>query len=134
MGFFDRIFNRGKAYSAKQNPSLACELTIDGGKYLLEEFDMDYDGESDKRYVPLYAVFSDKLQPELEAWIANGGKRKEGTVKFFQNVDTLSEGAVFTLTFYDAACVRYRKTTRGDTTTTTLVVAARGIKILNQEI
>lgn len=133
MGFFNKIFNRGKVYSAKQNPKLACELSIDGGKYLLEEFDLDYDGDSEKRYVPLYVVFSDKLKPELETWITNSSKRKAGTVKFFRNTDALAESAVFTLAFYDAVCVRYQKSTRGDVPMTTLVLAARGIKILNQE-
>lgn len=133
MGFFDNIFKRGKAYSDKRNPKFACELTVEGQKYMLDEFDVDFDSDSGKRYIPMYAVFSEKLTPGLEAWIMQSSKRKDGTVKFYRNIDKFEEGAVFTLEFYNAACVRYQKAARADTPITTLVLAAKGIKILEQE-
>lgn len=132
--FFDRIFKRGKAFYRTQNPLLACEMEIDGDKYLLEEFDLDYDGDNGKRYVPLCAVFPDKLPPELESWITNSTKRKDGVVKFYENEDSLEKGAVFSITFYGASCIRYQKTINGDKLLTTLFMAARGIKMLDQEL
>lgn len=133
MGFFDNIFKRGKAYSDKREPRYACELMVEGGRYLLDEFDMDFDCENSKRYIPMYAVFAEKLSPELETWIVKAGMRKNGTVKFYKNADEPDEGAVFTLEFYKAACIRYRKDTRGDNPATTLVLAAKGIKITDME-
>lgn len=133
MGFFDNIFKRGKAYSNKQNPKFACELTVEGQKYMLDEFDMDFDSDSRKRYIPMYAVFTEKLSPELEAWIMKSSERKDGTVKFYRNIDKLEQGAVFTLVFYGAACMRYQKSTRADAPATTLVLAAKGVKLQEQE-
>ncbi len=129
MGFFDNIFRRGKAYTGKRNPMLACELSIEGERYLLEEFDMDFERGGSKRYVPFYAVFREKLSPELEAWITRSSQRKEVTVKFYRNIDEMQEGALFTVVLCEAACMRYRKTTRGDDPVTTLVLTARGIRI-----
>lgn len=133
MGFFDNLFGRGKAYSANRRPRLACELTMDGNKYLLEEFDLDFEGSGEKRYIPLYAIFSDKLTPELESWINRSDIRKDGTVKFYRNNENIDEGARFTLTFYDAVCVRYQKETRGDCPVTMLVLAVQKIKLSDQE-
>lgn len=133
MGFFDSIFGRGKAYSDNRNPQLACELVIDGQKYLLEEFDLDFDESSGKRYVPMYAVFPGRPAPELERWINRSDIRKEGTVKFYRNSDKIDEGAEFTLSFYRAVCVRYHKEARGDVPVTTLVLAAQSIKLSDQE-
>ncbi|GEM_PF-590471 len=133
MGFFDNIFKRGKAYSGKRNPILACELSIEGQRYLLEEFDMDFERSGSKRYVPFYAVFREKLSPELESWITRSSLRKDVTVKFYRNIDEMQEGALFTAVLYEAACIRYRKTTKGDDPLTTLVLAARGIRIGDEE-
>jgi hypothetical protein len=131
MGFFDTIFRRGKAYSGSLNPGQACELTVGGEKYLLEEFDLDFD--NGKRYTSLYATFAEPLSPDLEAWITDSGKRRDGVVKFFRNGELSEKGAIFHLAFYDAVCVRCRKDTQGDTPLTTLVLAARGIRLLDDE-
>jgi hypothetical protein len=132
MGFFDNIFRRGRAYTGSKSPVLACEMTIEGHKYLLEEFDLDLDTSGGKRYVPMYATFAERLSPELEAWITMSGRRKDGVVKFYRNIDRLEEGAVFTLSFHDAACVRYNKTTRGDTPLATLVLTAQKIRVMDE--
>ena len=133
MGFLDKIFNIGKAYAGNRSPKLACELTMEGQKYLLEAFDLDFDAKSERRYVPMYITFLDRLAPELESWITRSDKRRDGRVKFYRNVESPEEGAVFTLTFHDAVCVRYRKTAQGDEPATTLVLAAKGIKLMEQE-
>ncbi len=112
---------------------LACELSIDADRYLLEEFDMDFDKGGNKRYVPFYAVFSEKLPPDLDSWITRSTRRKDLTVKFYRNIDEMQEGALFTLVFYDAACVRYRKAMRGDEPLTTLVMTARSVRMLEEE-
>lgn len=132
--FFDRIFGGGRVYTQKQTPALACELTIGGSKYLLEEFDIDVDIDDNKRYVPLYAVFADKLEPELDVWITNESKRMDGMIKFYKNEGKLEEGAVFTIKFDGASCIRYQKTTNADIPLTTLVLAAKAVKILDQEL
>ncbi|NDV64650.1 type VI secretion system tube protein TssD [Bacteroides sp. 224] len=134
MGFFSNIFNRGKAYTDKSiAPAHACEMEIDGKKHLLLEFDMDFSTATANRYIPMYAVFADKISPELESWITRSSKRKDGIIKFFRNSDNLSEGAVFTLSFSDAVCKSYKKSTRGDNPVTTLVLAAKHIKLQDEE-
>jgi hypothetical protein len=131
MGFFDNIFRRGRAYGGSRTPALACELTMEGEKYLLDAFDLDLN-TTDRRYVSLYATFVDRLSPALESWITNAGKRKDGVVKFYRNVDTLSEGALFSLSFHDAVCVRYNKTAHGDESLATLVMAAQKIRVMDE--
>jgi hypothetical protein len=134
MGFLDKIFGVGKAYSNGRNPRLACELTMDGEKFMLEEFDINFEMyHSEKQYVPLYATFLDKLSPELESWITRGYKRMDGYVRFFNNTENPDEGAVFSLSFYEAVCVRCHKFTRGEEPATTLVMAAKKIKLMEQE-
>jgi hypothetical protein len=133
MGFWDNMFKLGKAYSGRREARLACELTVDGQKYMLEEFDMDFDRQSGRRYVSMYAVFGEKLSPELEAWITRN-IRKDGRVRFYRNSEQMEEGAVFDLLFHDAACVRYGKSANdGGHPQTTLVLAARRIKLMNEE-
>lgn len=134
MGFWDNIFKRGKAYEGKSaEPKLACELFIEGERYLLDEFDMDFSTQGNDRYIPMYAVFGERLSPELEAWITRSSQRRDGVVKFFHNNDRMDEGAAFVLTFYGASCLRYRKSTRGNRPQTTLVLAAKGVKLDEQE-
>ncbi len=133
MGFFSNIFKRGKAYSGKHQPAYACEISIDSHKYLLQEFDVELDMESIYRCFSMYAVFSEKLSSELESWISHSTKQKNGTVKFYRNNDKLSEGALFTLSFSDAVCKRYRKTTRGEIPVTTLTIIAKNIKLEDED-
>jgi hypothetical protein len=138
MGFFGRLFKLGKPYasgsgSGSSVPNLACEMTIEGKKYLLEEFDVDFSTEDNRRYIPMYAVFSERIAPELESWIMRDSKRCDGVVKFFRNTDKAEDGAVFHLSFYGAVCRRYRKHTRGGVPLTTLVLAARRIRLQEQE-
>lgn len=134
MGFFSRIFNLGKPYSSgSSTPRLACEMTIEGGKYLLEEFDVDFDTESSRRYIPMYAVFSGRIAPELEAWITLGTKRRDGVVKFFVNNEKLEQGAVFQVSFHEAVCLRYRKQAKGNVPLTTLTLAAKRIQLQDSE-
>lgn len=146
MGFLNRIFKLGKPYTSGAGsasssgsgsgvsvPDLACEMTIEGKKYLLEEFDVDFNTEESRRYIPMYAVFSERIAPELESWIMRDAKRRDGVVKFFANNDKFDGGAVFHLSFHDAVCLRCRKHTRGGVPFTTLVLAARRIKLQDQE-
>lgn len=133
MGFFSNIFKRGKAYTGKNQPAYACELSIDTDKYLLQEFDIELNMASGDQCVPMYAVFTEKLSPELESWINNSIKRKSGTVKFFRNNDKLSEGALFSLSFSGAVCKRYRKITRGENPATTLTFVAKQVTLLDEE-
>lgn len=134
MGFFDKIFNLGKAYSGTTAPKLACEMTIEGKKYMLEEFNLDFNTEESRRHIPMYAVFSGRIAPELDAWITRDTKRRDGVVKFFLNNDKLEQGAVFQVSFYNAVCLRYRKEAKGNVTLTTLVLSARRIKLQEEEI
>ncbi len=134
MGFFDRIFNLGKPFSSgASTPRLACEMTIEGQKYLLEEFDMDFDTEESRRYIPMYVVFNGRIAPELEAWITQSTKRRDGIVKFFVNNEKMEQGAVFQFSFYDAVCLRYRKQSRGNVPLVTLTLAAQRIKLQEEE-
>ncbi|MDR2978854.1 MAG: hypothetical protein LBV02_00180 [Bacteroidales bacterium] len=134
MGFWDNILKLGKAYSGKREARLACELTVDGQQYMLEEFDMNFDHQSVQRYISMYAVFGEKLSPELEAWISRSSQRKDGRVRFYRNSEQLEEGAVFDLMFHDTVCIRYSKSAYDNGhPQTTLVLAAKRIKLMNEE-
>lgn len=133
MGFFDWILNRNKGLPDKRDPNLACELEIGGKKYMLEEFDINFDSSSGDRYIPLYAVFGGDISPELESWITRSSKRMDGRVRFYLNNDKLDQGAIFSAAFYDAVCVKMRKSSLGETPLTTLVLSAKGIKLGNEE-
>jgi len=102
-------------------------------KYLLQEFDVDVNMENGNQCFPMYAVFTEKLSPELESWITYGTKRKDGTVKFFKNDTSLSEGALFTMSFFGAVCKRYRKITHGETPVTTLTLVASNIRLQDED-
>jgi len=138
MGFFDRILKRGKAYGERRNPALACELTLCGERYLLEEFDLDLEKETGRRYLPISLIFSGQIAPELERWIVRSSERKEGMVRFYRNKydekgSKLDEGARHTLRFYEASCIGLRREVRGETTTTTLMLSAKRISFGDEE-
>jgi len=133
MGFFANIFKKGKVYTDKIAPAYACEMEIDGQKHLLLEFDMDFSTATSDRYIPMYAVFADKIPSGLESWITRSSKKKDGVVKFFRNNDSLSEGAIFTLSFSGAVCKSYKKSTCSDNPVTTLVLTTKHIKLQDEE-
>ncbi|MCC8036106.1 MAG: hypothetical protein LIO77_09295 [Rikenellaceae bacterium] len=112
---------------------MACELTIEGSSYLVEEFDMDCDMRDNKGYIPFYAVFSDKLPAPVQVWVGRSNDHKDVTVKLFRNVDTLSEGALMAFNLYGVGCTAYRQAIRDDVSRYTLVMAATGIKVFDQE-
>jgi len=138
MGFLDRIFKTGKAYEDKREPRLVCELSICGERYLLDSFDIELDREKDKRYLPISAVFSGRIAPELEGWIVRSSERRDGMLRFYRNKydeknRKADEGAVFDVRFYEALCIGIRREQRGATTTTTLLLSAKRIRVGDEE-
>lgn len=149
MGFFNKIFNRKQQANTGQKdtsdktaeekplpglrPGTVCELTVDGQKYMLDGFDLDFDRDGKGRYVPIYAVFADRLSPALESWVMRGDIRKDGQLRFYENTEKITGGAVFSMAFYNASCTGYRKTVKGEKSLTTLTLMTKRIKLLNEE-
>jgi len=134
MGFFSNIFNIGKAHIANNiNPNYVCEIIIDGQKHTLLEFDINFSTLGDQRHISMYAVFDEKISPELESWITRSSERKNGTVKFFLNKRELNRDALFTLSFSNAVCTRYKKITKGKLPVTILVMATKHVRLQDEE-
>lgn len=113
MGFFDRLFSSKGIFDGNRNPILVCELTLCGQKYILSEFDLNYD-VADKEYFEAYVAFSDPINAETESWITRSSRKETGVIKFYRNDDSMAEGALFELKFEDASCIHYRNSTDGD--------------------
>lgn len=133
MGFWDKLF-KGKVYEDNRNPTMAGELELCGDKYLLSEFDLDFDREDNAReYFRAYAVFTDSASASVESWILNSGKKESGKVRFYLNSDAMDAGALFEITFSNASCVQYRKHVHGGVHTTTIVMTIPVISVAGEE-
>lgn len=133
MGFWDKLFG-GKVFMDKRNPTMAGEIQLCGEKYILSEFDIDYDREDGSReYFRAYVVFSDSVKAAVENWILNSGKKESGAVRFYRNNDAMDEGALFDIKFRDASCVHYRKNVHNGVHTTTIVMTIPIISIVGEE-
>lgn len=134
MGFFDRLFKGKALYTDKRNPGIVCEMTLCGQQHLLSEFDFMYDPDNHtKEYLEAYAVFSEPVNVSVEQWIMKSGHKEDVVVKFYRNIDALSEGAVFEMRFSDACCIRYRNVSHGETTVKTIVMTFRSIRVGSEE-
>lgn len=133
MGFWDKLF-KGKVYEDKRNPTMAGEMELCGEKYLLSEFDLDFDREDNTReYFRAYAVFADSVSASVESWIMNSAKKESGKVKFYRNSDAMDQGALFEIKFSNASCVQYRKNVHGGVHTTTIVITIPAIWVAGEE-
>lgn len=133
MGFFDRLFKSGTVYESKRNPSMACELTLCGGRYLLAEFDLRFNPGGGKVSLEAFAVFAEPITAQVESWIAAGSRREEGFVKFYRNSDAIHEGALFDVRFRDACCIGFRKSIHNGVPTTTVVMSIPSIVMAGEE-
>lgn len=126
---------KGKGlYADKRNPGMVCEMTLCGQQYLLGEFDLSYDRDNGmKEYFEAYAVFAEPVNAAVEQWITKSGRREDGVVKFYRNIDALSEGALFEVRFSGASCVRYRNVSHGDAAVRTVVMTFRSIRVGGEE-
>ena len=125
--------SKRKSVKVALDPKYACEMEVEGQKYMLLEFDIDFSTATNNRYIPLYAMFAEKISPELESWITRSSKRKSGIVKFFKNNKKMDEGAVFFLSFSDALCKQYKKTTQNGNPVTILTMITKHIKLHDEE-
>lgn len=133
MGFWDKLF-KGKVYEDKRNPTMAGEMELCGQKYMLWEFDLDFDrGDSSREYFRAYAVFADSVSPSIESWIMDSSKTESGKVRFYRNSDAMDEGALFEVRFTNASCVKYRKNMHGGVHTTTITMTIPAIAMAGEE-
>lgn len=134
MGFWDRLFGGGKIFDDKRNPNMACELTLCSEKYLLSEFDLQFDREdAGKEYFEMYAIIEDDVHNSIENWITSPSRKESGRIKFYRNTDALDEGALFEIQFKDASCVRFRKSMQGTHPATTIVFTTPSITMAGEE-
>ncbi|MGL5228872.1 MAG: type VI secretion system tube protein TssD [Bacteroidales bacterium] len=134
MGFWSKLFGGGKIFDDKRNPNMACELTLCGEKYLLSEFDMQYDREAaGKEYIEMYAVIEEYLHSSIESWITAPSRKENGRIRFYSNTGALEEGAFFDIRFKGASCVRFRKCIQGAHPATTIVLTIPSIMMAGEE-
>jgi hypothetical protein len=133
-GFFDTTYGRIKAYAGWRTAKYVCELNIDGEKYMLEKFDMDFSDQQNRHHIPIFLVFADTLPLSLEAWITQSTQRKNGIFKFFAKKVLIDESALFSIEFYDAVCTGYHKKINENRVETTLTLLVKRLKLQDEEI
>ena len=144
MGFWDRLFGKDKqsdnqhnpdrTYDDKCNPDMACELTLCGEKYLLSEFDLQYDRQdSDKGCFEMCARIEERVHHAIENWIASSARKESGCIRFYRNTEMAAEGALFEIRFKEAGCIRFRKHLQDSHPATTLVLTIPSLCMAEEE-
>ncbi len=141
MSFFDRLLP-SRVFSGKNSIGLWAELSLEGKVYTIHEFDWEFKQDLDWHQQPSSELYGGAMGITLQGnvdstihnWIMNPGRKHSGILKFYNNVETYSEGAVMEIEFEDAICARYHKQiiADGGLLSTTLVLSARVLKVGNQ--
>jgi hypothetical protein len=141
MNFFDRI--RKRAGSETKASKLTAAFLFRGNTYLLDEFDIDFQHDSDgNRYASgdnhgclIIVTTSDILGDRPISWMMNLHETRDGEIRLVPNVNKLEEGTILYISFKDAHCISYQKVMHpsGVGVQTTLVISPGSVKIGNEE-
>ncbi len=131
MGFWNRLFSGQKSFFEGSSPNMVCELTLCGEQYILNEFDIKL--ERGNEYFSAYAVFSEDISSRVEIWITNSTRKESGVVKFYKNIDSMTEGSLFEILFYDASCISFKSHTSSREPIKTVVMTLPRLKIAGEE-
>ena len=142
MGFFDKI-RQGRLFFGKKEPSMVVQFLFKGKKYVLEEFDLEFNQDVDAKGKPDSQVYGGKLtitisdvpDEHINWWIMDSFKKQDGEFRFLANGKKINEGALLHISFKDAYCVDYHKimNPQGAGVLTTLIISPRYLRIGNEE-
>jgi hypothetical protein len=142
MGFFDKI-RKGRLFFGKKEPEMVVQFLFKGKKYILEEFDLEFDQDLDYKGKPDSQVYGGKLTVTLSDvpdeninwWMMDPYKKQDGEFRFLKNDRMIKEGALLHILFKDAYCIDYQKimNPQGAGVLTTLVISPHYLRIGNEE-
>lgn len=139
MGLFDR-FRSGKAFfGSSKLPSVVVAFIFNGKRYILEEFDLEFDQDVDSKNRPdsdvkgglITLTISEPPGDDLTKWMMNDLERQNGEFRFFANKDKIDEGSLLDIVFKDAYCISYQKVVvpKGSGVLTTLIISPHRLQI-----
>lgn len=142
MGFFDKI-RSGRLFFGKKEPNVVLEFKLDGVKYIVEEFDLEFNQDIDFKGIPngsiegglIYLTISDIPDDNINSWMMDPYKHKEGEFRFLVNDGMIREGALMQIFFEEAYCINYQKTInpQGAGVLTSLTISSKRIIMGNEE-
>lgn len=139
MGFFDR-FRKGKLFFGRsEQPSIVVAFIFKGKRYILEEFDLEFNQDIDSKNRPdsdvkgglITLTISETPGSDLTKWMMSSLERQSGEFRFFVNKDKIDEGSLLDILFKDAYCISYQTiiNPNGSGTLTTLMLSPHRLQI-----
>lgn len=139
MGLLDR-FRKGKLFfGSSELPSVVVAFFFKGKRYILEEFDLEFNQDVDNKDRPdsdirgglITLVISDPPGSDLAKWMMSDLERQDGEFRFFPNREKTGEGSLLDIVFKDAYCISYQTTVvpKGPGVLTTLILSPRRLQI-----
>lgn len=139
MGLFDR-FRSGKLFFGSSTlPAIVVAFIFNGKRYILEEFDLEFSQDVDRKNRPdsdvkggLFTLtISEPPGSDLTKWMMSNFERQSGEFRFFVNRDKINEGSLLDIVFKDAYCISYQKTVvpNGFGVLTTLIISPGWLQI-----
>lgn len=110
--------------------------------YILEEFDLRFDQEVNSKGYPdglprggtMTLVLQTPPDDNINEWMQKENLLCDGEIRFLSHKTKIDEGALLTISFAEAFCIRYKKTINPSTgLLTTLVISPKYVKIGNEE-
>lgn len=143
MGFFD-LFRKGKLFAGQSKPpTMVVAFFFRGRKYILEEFDLEFNQDIDNRNRPdsdvkgglITLTISETPDSDLTTWMINSLERRDGELRFFANEEKIDQGSLLDIIFKDAYCISYQKilNPKGSGALTTLIISPHKLQI-GQEV
>lgn len=139
MSFFDR-FRKGKLfYGSSKLPPIVVVFLFGGKRYILEEFDLEFNQGVDHKNKPdsdvkgglITLTISETPGTDLTKWMMNNLERRNGEFRFFSNKEKIDEGSLLDISFKDAYCISYQKVIvpKGLGVLTTMILSPRLLQI-----
>lgn len=142
MGFLDRLIG-GRLIFGKREPKIVVELSLKGKKYIVDEFDMEFQQDINIHNKPdsetygglLTIAMSEQPDVAINDWIMSSQLQYDGDIRFFLNDGTMDSGAMLNIVFKQAHCVKYQKilNPKGIGMLTIFQISPRIIKVGNEE-
>lgn len=143
MGFFEKL-KLGRLFSGKQEaPILISDFLFRGNRYIIEEFDIEFKLDVDKKNKPygetyggiITATLADEPDEWINIWMINTLEKSSGEFRFLKNDGKIDEGSLFSIIIEDAVCIGYKKIINpmGNGLLTTLTISPRIIRIGNED-
>jgi hypothetical protein len=143
MNYFEQILRGRLFFNSDKLPDRVIKFTFMETSYLLEEFHIGWQQETDSRGrvsgMPAGGIisltFAGAPDYYINEWILREKLLRSGEIRFLSGDIKVTKGADMTLFFEDAFCVEYKKhihTLKGGLFTS-LTISPRLVKIRNEE-